>query len=275
MSDWPKPKFVKPVLRASVWREEKLTGLERGPLDAANGAGGVLSTYDWDGGACAVDRCLEGETAELLTCGMFPDGLSPQAGLALGLHSVAELATRELDPVLASERLVGAAEKGALSMHESVLLAIVSAVSLVAYLGGARCLWPWSPMQTRQLGHSRCCFPTRSRAVDVRVLCDSGGDFGHSRAVGSGFWVSTDVATRGEGGTHIAGHGCHITTKVTGGGAHVHRSSETGVGAVVCIVQYSWAKAKAARGGLCVRALVGEGLTRLRRQHRQGRRVPG
>ena len=55
MSDWPKPKFVKPVLRVSIWREEKLEGtgsgkgfmgLEREPLDAANGAGGVLSTYD-------------------------------------------------------------------------------------------------------------------------------------------------------------------------------------------------------------------------------------
>ena len=128
---------------------------------------------------------------------MLPDGLSPQAGLTLGLHSVSELATRELDPVLASERLVGAPEKGALSMHVLVLLAAVSAVSAVAYLEGARCLYPWSPMQIRQLGHSRCCFPTRSSAVDVRVRCRLGGHCWHSRAVDSGFWVSIDVAIRG------------------------------------------------------------------------------
>lgn len=113
----PNPKLEKPVLRASIWRDEVkfeevgsrsgFAGFEREPwpvmdvLETGKYDEGELSEYCCDGWACAMERFRAGETPELLTWGMVPDVLSPHAG-RVGRHSVSESATREPEPVLPS-----------------------------------------------------------------------------------------------------------------------------------------------------------------------------
>jgi hypothetical protein len=61
---------------------------------------------------------------------MLPDGLSVQACLALGLHSVSELATREPEPVLPSARFDGVPTRAALSAHVSVVSTMAAAAAM-------------------------------------------------------------------------------------------------------------------------------------------------
>ena len=155
----PKPKLVKLVLSVSVWREVKFvvvgsrkgfTGFasdpwpEKEPLeDVGKNAEGVLSTYCCDVGTCAMERFRDGDTPELLACGMLPaDGFSPQAGRVLGLHSVSEFATREPEPDLASPRSADAPARALLSVYVSVIKSL-NTPQTVPYLEGASC--PWWP----------------------------------------------------------------------------------------------------------------------------------
>lgn len=153
---------------------------------------------------------------------MPPAGFSLQACLALGLHSVSELATREPEPVLPSAMV-------ALSAYVSVVSRAFAQwpvqggiprgreVSLAAEPKGKE---PIGAFQMLLPHGDECDVRSASVPLSERALPKS-----RDRVWGIGL-VSVDGRSGGEGATHIACHGGHITTKVVGRGVHVHWRGE-------------------------------------------------